>query len=70
MTTDPWGNATLQRQIAEELERIGADGSLRAGLATNAQITPEQLLAAFRATPTGGGNSAFRATLEQILEGR
>jgi hypothetical protein len=68
MALDPFGSADVQRQIAEELRRIGVDGALQSGLAAGVPVTPEQLLAAFRATPTGAGNQAFLVALQQILE--
>jgi hypothetical protein len=69
MTSDSWGNAETQRQIVVELERIGAE-ILRDGFASEVPITLEQLLRAFRATPTGAGAAAFYATLRQILESK
>ena len=67
---DPWGNADFQRQFAQELERIDADDTLRAGFATNAPMTPDQVLAALRATPNGAGSHAFYAELERVLGGQ
>jgi hypothetical protein len=67
---DPWGSPDLQKQFAQELVRIGADETLRAGFATNVPMTPNQVLAALRATPSGAGSQAFYAELERVLGGR
>lgn len=70
MSMDSWGNADFQRQFAQELERIDADATLRAGFATNVPMTADQVLAALRATPDGAGIQAFYAELERVLGGR
>jgi hypothetical protein len=69
MARDPWGSTEIQRQIAEELKRIGADDALRDGFAGNVAITPAQLLAALRATPDGAGSKAFYVALQRLLDG-
>lgn len=66
---DPFGAASFQQKLREELDRIGADEALRNGLAVEGPISPEQILAAFRATPDGAGSQALYANLTTILRG-
>jgi len=65
--TDPLGTAPFQQQLRHELDRIGADDALRDGLAVEGPVTPEQILAAFRATPDGAGSRTFYANLATVL---
>ena len=65
--TDPLGTALFQQQFRGELDRIGADDALRDGLAVEGAVTPEQILAALRATPDGAGSQMFYANLMTVL---
>ena len=54
--------------LKKEFDRIGADAYLRNGFATNdPRVTMDVVLAALRATPTGGGTPAFERTLKAML---
>ena len=58
------------QELMRELDRIGADEALRSGLVAGPGITPEDVQAALRATPTGGGTAGFEATLDAIVGAR
>ena len=50
--------------LNKEFDRIGADAVLRSGFASaDPRVTMDIVLAALRATPTGGGTAAFERTL-------
>jgi hypothetical protein len=57
-------------ELLRELNRIGADEHLRNGLAVGPGITPEDVRAAFRATPDGAGTTGFERALRTQLETR
>jgi hypothetical protein len=71
MTTH-FGDPEVQAAIRRELDRIGADGALWNGFAVAGALalTPAELLAAFRATPDGAGNTAFEAALQGVIAAR
>ena len=56
--------------IEQELKRIGATGRLARGLVTGPGITGDDIVDAFAATPTDGGNDAFDEALRRIIERR
>ena len=62
-----WGRADFQATVRQELERIGADGPLQLGLASTMPVTPEQILAALRATADGAGSEALLVNLQAEL---
>jgi len=56
-------------ELNREFDRIGADSHLRSGFAGNdPRLTMDLILAALRATPTGGGTPAFERTLRGMLD--
>ena len=56
-------------ELDKEFERIGADQTLRRGLAsTDPRVTLDLILAALRATPSGSGTQGFEETLRRMLE--
>jgi hypothetical protein len=67
-----FGDPEVQAAIRRELDRIGADGALLSGFAAagGVALTPAELLAAFRATPDGAGNTAFEAALQGVIAAR
>jgi hypothetical protein len=67
-----FGDREVQAAIRRELGRIGADGALLSGFGASGSLalTPAELLAAFRATPDGGGNAAFEAALDAVIAAR
>lgn len=67
---DPWSDTEFQRKFAQELERIGAVELRDAGFFTDGPTTPEQVLAALRATPSGAGSRALFTELKRTLDGR
>jgi len=65
MSNDPYGDPVFQAAIQRELERIGGDDAIQSGLSTDGRVSPEDLMAALRATPAGGGSDAFAAALRE-----
>ena len=63
MTRDPFGDPAFQAALRRELTRIGGDEPLLDGLASSEPVSPNQFLAALRATPTGAGQDEFLANL-------
>jgi len=55
--------APFEKEIRKELERIGVGD----GLAVDGPVTPEELLAALRATSDGAGSQALFANLKTVL---
>jgi len=56
-------------ELERESNRIDADVHLRNGFATtDPRVTMDVVLAALRATPTGGGTPAFERTLKSMLD--
>ncbi len=56
-------------ELDREFDRIRADKYLRSGFATtDPRVTMDIVLAALRATPTGGGTPAFERTLRAMLD--
>jgi hypothetical protein len=60
--SDPFGGAPFEKQVRDELVRIGVGG-----LNVGGAVTPEQLLEALRSTPDGAGGQAFFAKLTTVL---
>jgi hypothetical protein len=60
---------TPYEELDREFDRIGADKFLRGGFSTtDPRVTMALVLAALRATPTGGGTPAFERTLRAMLD--
>ena len=61
--SDPFGGGPFEKQVREELVRIGLGGGLNLG----GSFTPHQLLEALRSTPDGAGAQAFLANLTAVV---
>ncbi|HTE47482.1 MAG TPA: hypothetical protein VK636_19730 [Gemmatimonadaceae bacterium] len=61
--SDPFGDGPFEKQVREELVRIGLGGGLDLG----GSFTPQQLLKALRSTPDGAGAQVFMANLTAVL---
>lgn len=60
--SDPSSGAPFEKQIRDELDRIGVGGLNMGGA-----VTPQQLLEALRLTPDGAGGQALFANLTAVL---
>ena len=63
--SDPVGGAPFEKQIRDELARIGV-----AGLNVGGDFTPQQFLEALRLTPDGAGGRVLFANLTAVLQRR
>ena len=61
--SSPLGDGPLEKQVREELVRIGLGGGVNLG----GSFTPHQLLEALRSTPDGAGAQAFLANLTAVV---
>ena len=58
------------RELLRHFDRIGADDALRNGLATGADVTPEDVIGALRETPDGAGTAGFERALRARIAAR
>ncbi len=65
-----FGDKEFQAALRRELTRLGPDGAFPNTLSASDDVMPDDLLAALRAMPDGGGTGAFEAVLRAVVAER